>query len=148
MKRRSTSPGPAMIEDLEREGLIKRLPADPKKVADSLLHARRDLEAARTIRKTDCDWTYSIAYNAALQAGRALMFSKGYRPDGSYQHIAVVRFAALFLEEPDAIQFERMRRKRHTAVYESIGSMSETEADSAVRYAGLLIRKCEEIINR
>lgn len=64
----------------------------------------------------DCDWTYSIAYNAILQAGRALMFAKGYRPDGANQHISVVKFAELFLDESDALVFDRMRRKRHSSV--------------------------------
>lgn len=27
-----------------------------------------------------------------LQAGRSLMFSKGYRPKGKYKHVAVVEF--------------------------------------------------------
>ena len=27
-----------------------------------------------------------------LRAGRALMFSKGYRPKGKYKHVAVVEF--------------------------------------------------------
>jgi hypothetical protein len=32
-----------MIEDLEREGLIKRLPHDKKKVKDAIALAHRDL---------------------------------------------------------------------------------------------------------
>jgi uncharacterized protein (UPF0332 family) len=135
-----------MIEDLEREGLIRRLPYDKKKVDDSLALAYRDLRTSRTILPTDQDWAYSIAYNAVLQAGRALMFAKGYRPDGANQHIAVVKFVELFVEPPDAIIFDRMRRKRHSSVYDTAGSISETEAESAVGHAEHLIRKIEEII--
>jgi uncharacterized protein (UPF0332 family) len=47
----------------------------------------------------DRDWAFSIAYNAIQQTIRALMFSKGYRPSGSNQHVSVVRFAEIFLEE-------------------------------------------------
>jgi len=36
-----------MIEDLEREGLIKRLPVDRKKVADSMELAHRDAKTCR-----------------------------------------------------------------------------------------------------
>ena len=75
-----------MIEDLERQGLIKKLPADRKKVDDAVLHAYRDIKPARAVLSTDYDWAYTIAYNAGLQAGRALMFSKGYRPEGDSQH--------------------------------------------------------------
>jgi hypothetical protein len=65
-----------MIEDIEREGLIKRLPYDRKKVNDAIALAHRDLMTSRTILNTDRDWAYTIAYNAILQAGRALMFLK------------------------------------------------------------------------
>jgi hypothetical protein len=99
-----------MIEDLEREGLIRRLPYDKKKVEDSLALAYRDLRTSHTILPTDQDWAYTIAYNAVLQAGRALMFAKGFRPDGANQHIAVVKFVELFVDQNDAIIFDRMRR--------------------------------------
>lgn len=137
-----------MTEDLEREGLIKRLPADAKKVKDSVVHAHRDLGTARHIIATDHDWAYTIAYNAVLQAGRALMFSKGFRPDGANQHIAVVKFCSQYLTEQDAIMFDRMRRKRNTAVYESAGFVSETEATNALRHAEDLIRHLEELIRK
>ena len=135
-----------MIEDLEREGLIKRLPPDKKKVRDAIALAHRDLRTSRTILSTDHDWAYTIAYNAVLQAGRALMFSKGYRPDGANQHISVVKFAELFLDSQDAIIFDRMRRKRHSSVYDMAGSISETEAVSAVSHAEVLIRRIEDLL--
>jgi uncharacterized protein (UPF0332 family) len=135
-----------MIDDIERDGLIKRLPFDRKKVEDAIALAHRDLRTARTILNTDRDWAYTIAYNAILQAGRALMFSKGYRPDGANQHISVVKFAELFLDKQDAIIFDRMRRKRHSSVYDMAGSISETEAESAVSHAEVLIRKIEVLL--
>jgi uncharacterized protein (UPF0332 family) len=138
----------AMIEDLEREGLIRRLPVDGRKVQDAIALAHRDLKTSRTILQTDHDWAYNIAYNAVLQAGRALMFSKGYRPDGAKQHIAVVKFAELFLEKPDALIFDRMRRKRHGSVYDTAGAISETEAKSAVDQAKRLIRLIEAHIKQ
>jgi hypothetical protein len=46
------------------------------------------------------------------------MFSKGYRPSSDSGHVSAVIFARLFLKEGDVISFDRMRRKRHIAVYE------------------------------
>ena len=60
-----------MIDDLLRQGLIKRLPVDAKKVNDALAHARRDLATAGTLVASDQDWAYTIAYNAVLQAAGA-----------------------------------------------------------------------------
>ena len=135
-----------MIDDLERDGLIRLLPYDRKKVDDAMAHAQRDLATARTILSSDRDWAYTIAYNAVLQAGRALMFSKGYRPDGANQHISVVKFSELFLDNSDTIVFDRMRRKRHSSVYDQAGTVSETEAESAIRHAEDLIRKIDTIL--
>ena len=137
-----------MIEDLEREGIIKKLPVDAKKVHDAVEHAHRDLNTSRSILPTDHDWAYTIAYNAVLQAGRALMFARGYRPDGSNQHISVVKFAGLYLEEKDAVVFDRMRRKRHSSVYDTAGTITETEAEFAVEQAELLIRKIEALLRK
>lgn len=135
-----------MIEDLERGGLIRRLSYDKKKVDDSMALAYRDLKTSQTILPSDQDWAYTIAYNAVLQAGRALMFSKGYRPDGSNQHIAVVKFVELYVTQNDAIIFDRMRRKRHSTVYDTAGTISHTEAESAITHAEHLIRTIEGLL--
>ena len=135
-----------MTDDLERERLIKKIPYDEKKVAEALALADRDIATARAILSRDRDWTYTIAYNSALSAGRALMFSKGFRPDGAHQHIAVVRFASSCLDGQDAIAFERMRRKRHSAVYDTAGTISEAEAESAIRMAEKILGTIRELI--
>lgn len=136
------------LQHLERDGLIRTLPYDRKKVDDAMAHAHRDLHTAHTILPADQDWAYTIAYNAVLQAGRALMFSKGYRPDGANQHISVVKFAEIFLDDENAIIFDRMRRKRHSSVYDMAGSISETEARAAVTHAEVLLRKIEDLLKK
>jgi uncharacterized protein (UPF0332 family) len=70
-----------------------------------------------------------------LQTLRAFMFSQGYRPDGGNQHVSTVRFAELFLDKDIVIVFDRMRRKRHISVYDTAGSISKTEAKTAIQTA-------------
>jgi uncharacterized protein (UPF0332 family) len=137
-----------MIDDLKREGLIKTLPIDQRKVEDARALALRDLATARTLLDSNQDWAYNIAYNAVLQAGRALMFSKGYRPDGANQHISVVKFAGLFLDSNDSIIFDRMRRKRNSSVYDSAGSITESEAVFAAKQAEDLVNKIFAVIDK
>lgn len=81
-----------------------------------------------------------------LQTIRALMFSKGYRPSGSNQHISVVRFAEIFLDEEIVIVFDRMRRKRHSTIYDTAGTISRKEAENAVDTAEGLIQEIEKMI--
>ena len=134
------------LDELEREGYIKRLPADKKKVEDALNIAKRDIKVAKSVLREDVDWAFSIAYNAMLQAIRALMFSKGYRPSGRNQHISVVRFAELFLRKEDVIVLDRMRRKRHATIYDTAGTISIREAENAVERAEKLVHEIERML--
>lgn len=136
----------ATIDDLEQRGLIRRVPADPKAVESALSLARRDVSVARTILGSNSDWAYTIAYNAMLQAARALMFAKGYRPSGNSQHIAVVRFAELFLDGETLVAFDRMRRKRHATVYDMAGTISELEAEGAITRADAFLDTVEALL--
>ena len=137
-----------MIEDLEAEGLIRPLAVDPSRVRDVLAIAHRDLGVSCNLLASNSDWAFTIAYNAVLQAGRALMFAKGYRPEGSNQHVSVIRFCGEFLSPDQSQWFERMRRKRHKSVYDSAGSISEREAEQAVKKAEEIVQAIEEIIHR
>lgn len=94
------------------------------------------------------DWAYTIAYNAILQAGRALMFSQGYRPDGANQHVSVVKFVELYLDKNDSIIFDRMRRKRNSSVYDTAGSITESEAKFAIQQAEDLVKKIFAVIDK
>jgi uncharacterized protein (UPF0332 family) len=122
------------------------LPADKNKVEDALNLAKRDITVAKALLRENDDWAFSIAYNAMLQALRALMFSKGYRPSGRNQHISVVRFAELFLRKEEVVVLDRMRRKRHATVYDTAGTISETEAENAVERAKNLVQEIERIL--
>jgi len=117
-------------------------------VDDAIAHARRDLITAGTLLPSDQDWAYTITYNAVLQAGRALMFSEGYHPEGASQHIAVVKFAGLYLDQNDTISFDRMRRKRNSSVYDTAGTITENEAEFAITQAEMLVKKIVSCIER
>jgi len=134
------------LDELEREGYIKRLSVDKKKVEDAFNLAKRDIKVAKSVFGEDVDWAFSIAYNAMLQAIRALMFSKGYRPSGRNQHISVVRFAELFLRREDVIVLDRMRRKRHATIYDTAGTISIREAENAVERAEKLVHEIEKML--
>lgn len=56
-----------------------------------------------------------LFYNAMLQAGRALMFSKGYRPKGKYQHAVVEFVRSTFSEEfADNIVYLQQNKEEKT----------------------------------
>ena len=137
------------LSDLEREGLIKKIPIAKKKVQDSFNLAKRDLKTAKLILKDNPDWAFTIAYNSVLQSSRALMFYMGFRPHGHAQHVSVVRFVEAVLGEEHAtlvLAFDRMRRKRHIAVYGVVGTISKSESENAIKRATELLDEIQNIL--
>ena len=137
------------IEDLEREDMIRRFPVYREKVKNSLNLARRDVRTAKKTFEESYDWAFSMAYNSMLQAARALMFSKGYRPSGNKQHFSVVKFTEAVLGdkfEKEIAAFDRLRRKRHAAIYDEAGVISGYEADFAIKSAERFLDEVEKLI--
>ncbi|MEN6518870.1 MAG: HEPN domain-containing protein [Methanospirillum sp.] len=94
----------------------------------------------------DPDRAYAIAYNAMLQAARALLFADGYRPAGRDQHVAVVRFVAVRVGPDAAAGLDRLRRKRHIAVYDTADTIGASEAEAAVRRAPAFVAVVSELL--
>ncbi len=58
-----------MIDDFERQGLIKKLPMDKKEVEGAVQHAHHDIKTAKVVFQTDYDWAYTIAYKPFSRQG-------------------------------------------------------------------------------
>lgn len=135
--------------ELIKENRIKAGKFSRKQVQDCLNLAKRDIATARKIVAENPDWGYNIAYNAMLQAARAVMFSKGYRATGEGQHATVIQFAHIALGEEftSTLEFmDRMRRKRNMVVYDMAGLVSSKEATEAIGTAENFVRSVFEIL--
>jgi len=123
---------------LERAGLIERYQVPQAEIKDLLEVAQRDVRTAQQLVNIDLDWALIVAYNAALQAGLAFMYAKGYRPRGADRHKTVIRFLQAALDpawRPQLNRLDRIRKKRHQAVYRLAGGVSETEARGTIEFA-------------
>lgn len=131
--------------------LWERIEPDQTLIDNALRLAERDLKTAlNMLEDKDYDWAFAVSYNAMLQAGRALMFSEGYRPKGEYKHVSVIeftkgRFSREFSEKV-LFMFNKIRKKRHTAVYEQAEMISEEEAKNALDIAKEFVNKVKEIL--
>ena len=113
--------------------------------------AARDLATAQRTLAADHDWAFTIAYNAVLQAVRALMLVQGFRPRGAEQHGTVVQFATEALGKPYLAQvsmFDRMRRKRHQVIYETVGLVSKQEAEQGFAFAKRFVEEIRVLITK
>jgi len=139
------------LEELLRSRVIRRMKPNRKLALISLRHARSDIETAKTlIEHKKYDWSLAISYNAMLVAGRALMFSKGYRPSTTEGHIAVVKLlqatSDIEASERMSMAMNGMRKKRHRVVYEETDIVSEEEARQAIRWGEEFLGRVTEAI--
>lgn len=135
-----------MVKRLEMEGKIERIPIDQSTVREAIGIAERDLHAAEMNLEFSNEWAYNISYNAVLSAGRALMFSKGYRPKGGEGHVSVKEFLRYYLTPDEVAAFDRMRRKRHTATYDLSSIATHTDAEGALATAKALVNTIKAIL--
>ncbi|MFQ6082187.1 MAG: HEPN domain-containing protein [Candidatus Aminicenantia bacterium] len=140
-------------EKLSASKMWEKIEINKELVKKSLSLAERDIKTAKNIFKDkDYDWCLAIAYNAMLQAGRALMFSEGYRPKGEYKHVAVIEFVKSRFGREFADQmlftFNKTRKKRHIAVYEQVDIVSKDEARNVLNWAEKFVNRTKEILEK
>ena len=131
--------------------LWEKVELDKNLVAKTIQLAKRDLKTSKNVfDDVDYDWAFSISYNAMLQAGRALMFSEGFRPKGEYKHIAVVEFVKKKFGDKFAdkvlFMFNKIRKKRHIVVYEQANIISKEEAKNAINVAEEFVKKVKKLL--
>lgn len=134
------------LERLLEENRIEKI---GEKEFDGSL-AERDLKTAKDNFDSDnFDWSLSIAYNAVLQAGRALMFCLGYRPKGRNQHKTVFEFLELAkIDDELCNYFDSARKTRHIAVYNEAGYVSKQTAEEALKQAEIFVHKIRTFVHK
>jgi uncharacterized protein (UPF0332 family) len=103
--------------------------------------ADRDIEQSQT-PGLGAEWRFDIAYNAALQLATAALASAGYQAERQNKHMRTLECLEFVTDiDQDTVAFlDRCRRKRHSAVYDQVGAVSDHEAEemlaAAVRLRG------------
>ncbi len=139
------------LSDLLSKGLVEKFESDHEQVKNEIEIAKNDLDSAKKMLTIqEWGWAHNAAYNAMLQAGRALMFSKGYRPKNSEHHVSVVSFAEAVYSakfSSDVLQaFGKARMRRSQSMYDKAGSISEKQARNLVDKAEIFVNKAKEIL--
>lgn len=135
------------FDELLRDGRVERVRFRPVDAWEQLNLAYRDLRTADGLLESNLDWAYIVAYNAALQAARALLFAHGFRPTGGEQHVtAVLALSAAGVDADTVDVVDRMRRKRHKVVYDQVGLVSRGAAMRAIKTAGALVEQIETMM--
>lgn len=139
------------LSDLLRKNLVEKFESDSTQIKNELEIAKSDLGAAKKMLTIqEWGWAHNAAYNAMLQAGRALMFAKGYRPKSQEHHLAVVSFIETVysskFSEDLLKSFSKARLRRNESLYDRAGLISQTQAQNLVQKAEVLVEKTLEIL--
>lgn len=123
---------------------LRRQEADIGQISRFLAGAEKKLAAARKVCTIDEEASYQLAYEAMLKASLGFLLSHGVRPRSlPGHHVAIIEFAEKHLgkEFTNLIAaFNRMRRKRHVAIYDVTGFISTQEAREALETAERYIK--------
>ena len=138
-------------DELLKSRRIRKEKVSRVEVEHALERAERDLQTARTLIEQDRDWGFAVAYDAVLQASRAYMFAQGFRPASNESHKNTFAFMRLAMGkdyEELMAYFDRMRNKRHQAIYETAGLITETEAHNILKKAESFVAMIREELKR
>jgi uncharacterized protein (UPF0332 family) len=134
-----------------KKGLIKHQRPNFKQIKQQLEEAGHDLKLFDTVIREDTGWASTIAYQSMLRAGRALMFAHGFLPIDGQQHKTVVELTGELLGETFkkiVRQFDKLRRVRNAFLYDSMDTISKTEAEIAVKTARKLLTEITKQIEK
>jgi HEPN domain-containing protein len=126
------------LEAWVSSGSLQRHETSREEILDLLGIVERDIAESQT-PGLSADWRLAIAYNAALQAGRAALAAAGYRVSGGEKghHYRLVESLRYTVEAPaaDVDLLQRMKKKRNQCDYEVAGAVTEREAEEMLALA-------------
>lgn len=120
----------ASLQDWLNSGWLRKHSPTRKEIADLLGIVERDLKDSQTVGMS-ADWSFGIAYNAALKLCTVLLHASGYRPEKTLQHYRTLQALPLILGaawKAEAEYLETCRRKRNVVEYDRVGDASESDA--------------------
>lgn len=139
------------LSDLLKSRLVEKFEADPDQIKNVMGIAESNIKSARKVLEIkEWELAHNTAYNAMLQASRALMFAKGYRPMSQEHHVAVISFVQVVYSakfDRELLKaFDNARKRRNESWYDQVGSISPQQAEKLVRMAEEFVFKSAELL--
>lgn len=136
------------LQEFLNSGRLKRHQASSPEIGKLFDVVKRDLADAQ-VKELSEDRRFTIAYNAALQAGRALLAAEGYRTAGPGHHHTVFQALRRILnhEHHHVLDYlDDCRSKRNLADYLGTEVTSEQEVSDLIREATRFSKLLHDLI--
>tara|TARA_B100000315_G_C14200726_1_gene417560 strand:+ start:170 stop:580 length:411 start_codon:yes stop_codon:yes gene_type:complete len=111
-----------------------------EEIANLLVIVNRDLKDADG--GISSDWRFGIAYNAALKLCSILLYASSYQAERNLQHYRTIQALPLILGDrykSDADYLEMCRKNRNKAEDDSVGVVSEQDAEELIEFVNTLL---------
>lgn len=120
-------------------GWLRSHSSSAEEIANLLAIVNRDLKDAGG--GISLDWRFGIAYNAALKLCSILLHASGYQAERNLQHYRTIQALPLILGDrykSDADYLDMCRNSRNKAEYDSVGVVSEQDAEELIQFVNTL----------
>lgn len=137
------------LQDYVLNSWIHRHESSAEEIRTLFAVADRDIQQSQT-PGLGPEWRFDIAYNSALQSSTAALAAAGYRAERQNKHQRTIETLEFTIgwDGRDIKLLDAFRRKRHLAVYEHVGAISDREAVEMLAVAQRLRRDVEAWIRK
>jgi len=109
---------------------LKSHKTSAEEIGNLLAIVERDIKDAAE-GEISADWSFGIAYNAALKLCTILLYAEGYKAERNLQHYRTIQALSMILgseRKNDADYLESCRSKRNIVEYDYIGGVTADNA--------------------
>ena len=131
-------------------GWLRSHRTSPQEISNLLSIVERDIKDA-SAGGISADWSFGIAYNAALKLCTILLYAEGYKAERNLQHYHTIQAFPLILgseRKNDADYLDSCRKKRNIVEYDYIGGVTTDNALELIGFVKELKNDVESWLKR
>jgi hypothetical protein len=124
------------LKQWQNNGWLKSHRTSREEIENLLAIVDRDIQDASE-GEISADWSFGIAYNAALKLCTILLYTEGYKAERNLQHYRTIQALPLILgpeRKDDADYLESCRAKRNIVEYDYIGGVTSDNALELIEF--------------
>ncbi len=135
------------LESYLKNGWIRKHEPSADEILKLMAIADRDISQSQ-VPGLGPEWRFDIAYNSMLQSAVAALAAAGFLAERQNKHMRTLECLRYTIEiEQQEVDFlDACRRKRHIAVYDQVGAISNQEAEEMIESAMKLRKQVEQWI--
>ena len=117
-------------------GWLRTHKTSRQEIGNLLAIVERDLKDASQ-GEISADWSFGIAYNAALKLCTVLLYAQGYKAERNLLHYRTIQALPVILgseRKNDADYLDSCRTKRNVVEYDYVGGVTKDNAHELIEF--------------